>query len=239
MLPDVPQTLLREYYRCHPKIIGFCNQKFYQNALVVMTEDHGESDVLKIFQTNVGNHRRDHINQRQIDVATQEVLPQLGDTAPNEIGIIAPYRDQVAQMEKELGGSEIEVHTVHKFQGREKDAIVLTTVDDVATDFSDDPYLLNVAISRAKKQLMLVMSGNSQPADSNIGDLINYIRYNNCEVVQSELYFVFDLLYRQYTDERIAYLRKHKQVSEYDSENLMYGAICDLLDARSESFPLA
>ena len=234
VVPNVPQTLLREHYRCHPKIIGFCNQKFYQNELVVMTDDHGEPDVLKVFQTNVGNHRRDHINQRQIDVTMQEVLPQLSSTSPNEIGIVAPYRDQVAKIEKELSNPEIEVHTVHKFQGREKGAIVLTTVDDVITDFSDDPYLLNVAVSRAKKQLMLVVSGDGQPADSNIGDLISYIRYNNCEIVQSELYSVFDLLYSQYTDARIAYLQKHKQVSEYDSENLMYGAICDLLDARSQ-----
>lgn len=234
VVPNVPQTLLREHYRCHPKIIGFCNQKFYQNELVIMTEDHGEPDVLKVFQTNVGNHRRDHINQRQIDVTMQEVLPQLSSTSPNEIGIVAPYRDQVAKIEKELSNPEIEVHTVHKFQGREKGAIVLTTVDDVITDFSDDPYLLNVAVSRAKKQLLLVVSGDGQPADSNIGDLISYIRYNNCEVVQSELYSVFDLLYSQYTDARIAYLQKHKQVSEYDSENLMYGAICDLLDARPQ-----
>ena len=28
LISDVPQTLLREHYRCHPKIIGFCNQKF-------------------------------------------------------------------------------------------------------------------------------------------------------------------------------------------------------------------
>ena len=34
VIPDVPQTLLREHYRCHPKIIGFCNQKFYQNQLM-------------------------------------------------------------------------------------------------------------------------------------------------------------------------------------------------------------
>ena len=27
---NVPTVLLREHYRCHPKIIGFCNQKFYQ-----------------------------------------------------------------------------------------------------------------------------------------------------------------------------------------------------------------
>lgn len=234
VVPNIPQTLLREHYRCHPKIIGFCNQKFYQNELVIMTEDHGEHDVLKMFRTNMGNHRRDRINQRQIDVTVQEVLPQLDGISPKEIGIVAPYRDQISKINKELGDSEIEVHTVHKFQGREKESIVLTTVDDVVTDFSDDPYLLNVAVSRAKKQLILVISGNEQPADSNIGDLISYIRYNNCEVVQSELYSVFDLLYSQYTDACIAYLRKHKQVSDYHSENLMYGAICDLLDARPQ-----
>lgn len=234
LLPHVPQTLLREHYRCHPKIIGFCNQKFYQNELIIMTEDRGEADVLKVFQTNVGSHRRDHLNQRQIDVTVQEVLPQLGSTPPKEIGVVAPYKDQVAEIKRELAGSEIEVHTVHKFQGREKDAIVLTTVDDVVTDFSDDPYLLNVAVSRAKKQLILVVSGNKQPADSNIGDLISYIRYHNCEIVQSALYSIFDLLYREYTDARMAYLRKHRRVSEYDSENLMYGAICDLLDARPQ-----
>ncbi|MEG0654914.1 MAG: AAA domain-containing protein [Hydrogenoanaerobacterium sp.] len=232
VLPNIPQTLLREHYRCHPKIIGFCNQKFYQNELIVMTEDHGDPDVLKIFQTNEGSHLRDHTNQRQIDVTLQEVLPRLKNVLPTEIGIISPYKDQVGTIKKELGDSEIEAHTVHKFQGREKDAIILTTVDDVVTNFSDDPYLLNVAVSRAKKQLALVVSGNEQPVDSNIGDLISYIRYNNCEVVQSEIYSIFDLLYSQYTDARIAYLRKHKQVSEYDSENLMYAAICDLLDKR-------
>lgn len=234
LLSQIPQTLLREHYRCHPKIIGFCNQKFYQNDLVIMTEDHGEADVLKVVQTNMGNHRRDHINQRQIDVTMQEVLPHLSGTDPKDVGIVAPYKDQVAKIKQDLGGSEVEVHTVHKFQGREKDAIVLTTVDDVVTDFSDDPYLLNVAVSRAKKQLILVASGNEQPADSNIGDLISYIQYNNFEVVQSEIYSIFDLLYSQYTDARIAYLRKHRQVSEYDSENLMYGAICALLNARAQ-----
>ena len=28
LVPNIPQTLLREHYRCHPKIIDFCNQKF-------------------------------------------------------------------------------------------------------------------------------------------------------------------------------------------------------------------
>lgn len=232
ILPNVAQTLLREHYRCHPKIIGFCNEKFYNNELIIMTQDHSEQDTLALIETNVGNHRRGHINQRQIDVMVEDALPLLDGTPAEEVGIVAPYKDQVAEIEKQLGSSKIEVHTVHKFQGREKDTIVLTTVDDLVTDFSDNPYLLNVAVSRARKRLFLVASGNKQPADSNIGDLISYIRYNNYQIIQSEVYSVFDLLYQQYTQTRIAFLKKHTYVSEYDSENLMYGAICDLLQKR-------
>ena len=56
VLPDVPQTLLREHYRCHPKIINFCNQKFYHGDLIVMTEDKGEKDVLAAVRTAPGQH---------------------------------------------------------------------------------------------------------------------------------------------------------------------------------------
>lgn len=229
VIPDVPQTLLREHYRCHPKIIGFCNQKFYQDQLVIMTEDHAEPSTLCVYRTAEGQHHRGHVNQRQIDVTMNEVLPRLQGTAPEDIGIIAPYRAQVKEFTKATHGTGVEVDTVHKFQGREKDAIVITTVDDEVTDFSDDPYLLNVAISRAKKKLCLVVSGNEQPTDSNIKDLVAYIEYHNFEVVDSELYSVFDLLYQQYTQQRLVYLAKHKRVSEYDSENLMYATISDML----------
>lgn len=234
VVPAVPQTLLREHYRCHPKIIEFCNQKFYNGELVIMTQDHEERDTLTVLQTRQGNHHRGHVNQRQVDVTIKEALPMLAQADPAEIGIIAPYRAQVAAISSQLAGTSIEVDTVHKFQGREKDTMVLTTVDDVVTDFSDDPYLLNVAISRAKKRLILVAPGNEQPADSNIRDLIEYIKYNNYQVIESELYSVFDLLYQQYTSQRIAYLKKHARVSQYDSENLMYGAITDLLKQRAQ-----
>lgn len=235
ILPNVPQTLLREHYRCHPKIIGFCNQKFYNNELIVMTEDHGETDVLSVYKTVVGNHRRDNLNQRQIDVLCQEALPRLKNQATGEIGIIAPYNQQVDAVKKQIGSAEIDIATVHKFQGREKGTIILTTVDDVVTDFTDNPDLLNVAVSRAKKRLCLVISGNEQPADSNIGDLISYIEYNNFEIIQSEIYSVFDYLYRQYTVSRLAYLIKHKRISKYDSENLMYGLIKDVLSSHSNT----
>ena len=108
-------------------------------------------------------------------------------------------------------------------------------VDDEVTDFSDNPYLLNVAISRAKKKLCLVTSGNEQPQDSNIQDLISYIEYNNFSVIDSAIYSVFDLLYQQYTAQRMEFLSKHKKVSEYDSENLMYIALVDLLSKHPDA----
>lgn len=61
VMPNVTQTLLREHYRCHPKIINFCNQKFYRGELIIMTTDEGEKDVLSVVKTVAGNHERIHI----------------------------------------------------------------------------------------------------------------------------------------------------------------------------------
>ena len=192
--PEAPTVLLREHYRCHPKIINFCNQKFYGGKLIVMTEDHEEPDVLTMYRTAPGNHARGHLNQRQIDVIRQEVLPSLVRQGYGSIGIITPYRDQVAAIQTQLG-KDLEVATVHKFQGREKDAIILTSVDNVITDFVDDPRMLNVAVSRAVKSLTVVTSQDPQNDRTNYGDLARYIEYNNCAVIESAVYSVFDLLY--------------------------------------------
>ena len=222
VMPDVTQTLLREHYRCHPKIINFCNQKFYRNELIIMTTDKGEKDVLAVIKTVEGNHERNHYSQRQIDIIKNEIIPKYV-LNPEETGIIAPYKNQVIALSKEI--TNIEAATVHKFQGREKENIIISTVEDEISDFTDDPYLINVAVSRAKKKLMLVVTGNKQVKERNITDLIDYIQYNNFEVVESRVYSIFDYLYKQYTEERRSYLHEHKKISEYDSENLMYALI--------------
>ncbi len=226
VMPNVTQILLSEHYRCHPKIINFCNQKFYRGELVIMTKDNGEDDVLSVVKTVPGNHERNHYSQRQIDVIKNEIIPKYVSN-PEETGIIAPYKNQVEALNREI--TDVDAATVHKFQGKEKDNIIISTVDDEISDFADDPYLINVAVSRAKKKLMLVVTGNEQSKERNITDLIDYIQYNNFEVAESKIYSIFDYLYKQYTEERIAYLKKHKKISEYDSENLMYSLIEEII----------
>ena len=59
----IPHTILREHYRCDPQIIGFCNQQFYQNELVVMTE--GKENAIRMMTTRAGKHARERTNLRQ------------------------------------------------------------------------------------------------------------------------------------------------------------------------------
>lgn len=228
---DAPTTLLREHYRCHPLIIEFCNQRFYNGELIPMTNDSGEEKVLKVVRTVQGNHANKHINQREIDVLVQEVMPQYADKG--NVGIITPYSDQAKEINAALG-QDI-ASTVHKYQGRECDTIILTTVDNVPTTFSDDDNLLNVAISRAKKQFCIVTTGNELSKDTNLSQLISYIRYNNFEIQESRLHSVFDLLYRQYSAERLAYEKEHLKVSDYLSENLVYDTLMQALSILNKS----
>ena len=232
LYPSIPQTLLREHYRCDPLIIGFCSKQFYNGDLIPMKKGESEFSPIRVVRTVKGNHARGNVNIRQVETITQEILPTLEERF-TDIGIIAPYNKQVNALHDELEktGRHYVAATVHKFQGRENDAIVLSTVDNQVHDFTDDPHLLNVAVSRAKKQFILVVSADEQP-DSNIRDLIDYIEYYQGKSEQSEISSIFDLLYEDYTQDLLNFYKTHKKVSEYDSENLTYWAIYDTIKER-------
>lgn len=229
LLPDIPSTILREHYRCSPAIIEFCNRQFYSGALIAMTKE-GEKPSLRIWSTGEGNFARGTTNRRQAEMIAKEIMPSILKEY-SDIGIIAPYNDQVHMISSELrsaGYNDIPVATVHKFQGRENDVIILSTVDNQIREFVDDPHLLNVAVSRAKKLFVLVVSGNELP-DSNIRDLYNYIKYNNGEVFTSSLNSVFDLLYASKTEAQKKYLSRLGNSSRFKSENLMFALLTDIL----------
>lgn len=219
VLPSTPQTLLREHYRCHPKIIEFCNQQFYGGQLLIMTKNNNEHNVVTAIKTGEGNFEKNHFNQRQIDVIKDELKSNYSQTELLNLGIIAPYNNQVDMIKKQI--PNIDVATVHKFQGREKDTIIISTVDDIITDFSDDSNMMNVAISRAKNKLVVVCSANSQPENSNLQSLIKYIQYNNFEIKQSKVNSIFDFLYTNMGNTKFNFLNKSKKISKFNSENAM------------------
>ena len=222
LFPSAPVTLLKEHYRCAPEIIGYCNLQFYGGELVIMTSRKDGPVPISCFRTVKGNHARERTNEREVEVVVECVRELVKEY--KDIGVIAPYDNQVKLISERLVEAGIEgvtVATVHKFQGREKDAIVLSTTSNRATDFVDDPHLLNVAVSRAKERFILVTTGNDID-DGNIKALVDYIGYCGGSVRESGIRSVFDLLYAQYAEERAAFVASHTAVSQYATENFIF-----------------
>ncbi|THF62327.1 DUF2726 domain-containing protein [Pseudothauera nasutitermitis] len=228
----LPRTLLKEHYRCHPRIIQFCNQQFYDNALVPMTQDKGE-EPLRLVVTAKGNHARQNTNLRELD-SLLKLLDDEGEPAGLDgdgRGFIAPFRAQVNLSGTHLPADFVK-DTVHKFQGRECDEIVFSTVLDKKRhnqerkrlDFVDDPRMVNVAVSRAKHRFTLV-TGDDVFAGNNghIAALMRYIEYyaQDEQVVRAPVVSAFDLLYREY-DQSLARLnaRLRPEDSRYKSEQI-------------------
>jgi len=80
---------------------------------------------------------------------------------PHQIAIITPYNAQVELLREKLRGADIsiEVNTVDGFQGREKEAVVISLVRSNPrgeVGFLAEPRRLNVAITRARRHLAVV-----------------------------------------------------------------------------------
>lgn len=229
---EVPTTLLKEHYRCHPRIIQFCNQQFYNNQLIPMTIDEGETSI-ELIVTSKGNHTRKRANLREI-----ESLVEVGWSDEKDIGFIAPYNDQVNLAGKYLP-EEFAKATIHKFQGRECKEIIFSTILDKikssqdSIDFVDDSHLVNVAVSRAINKFTLV-TGNEVFTRNNqsLAALVRYIKYYASDeyVHDSPVISAFDLLYKEY-DRSLEKLntRLNLKDSHFKSEQIMASLLRDIL----------
>ncbi|WP_099203385.1 AAA domain-containing protein [Miniphocaeibacter massiliensis] len=238
----IETVTLKEHYRCHPKIINFCNQKYYDGELIVLKKPTKEVSPLMVYETTEGNHMRKlegkgRYNQRELDVIKREVLDSV-NVSKEDIGHATPYRLQ-ADKAKQYFPLYIQNDTIHKFQGREKKVIIMSTVLDSyeKINFIDDPRLINVAVSRAEEKFILVTNPILfQKEGSNIQDLIGYIKYNtlNEGIIKSDIVSVFDLLYKEYSKKLESFKKRIIVKSRYDSENIIYTLLNDIFSNEIE-----
>lgn len=239
----LPTTLLKEHYRCHPRIIQFCNQQFYNGQLIPMKQSQDEQP-LKLIVTAKGNHTRSYSNQRELD-SLIETFNWGGEPEwdeDNDRGFIAPYKAQVALSRAHLPEDFIQ-DTVHKFQGRECSEIVFSTVLDKSRSsqkgltFVDDPHLVNVAVSRAKEKFTLV-TGDDVFIHSNghIAALVRYIEYyaDEKQINRAPVVSAFDLLYKEYDQslERLNAMLRSSD-SEFKSEQIVAQLLRDILSTEA------
>ncbi|GFH15464.1 R3H domain-containing protein, partial [Haematococcus lacustris] len=99
--------------------------------------------------------------------------------APADIGVISAYNAQVALL-RELRGDTfvgLEVSSVDGFQGREKEAIVISTVRSNAKGeigFLADKRRMNVAVTRARRHCALVCDSETLSHDPFLHGLVQY-----------------------------------------------------------------
>ncbi|MPM14183.1 ATP-dependent RecD-like DNA helicase [bioreactor metagenome] len=247
LYPDVPRVVLKEHYRCHPKIIGFCNQKYYNGELIPFTKESENDAPFILYHTAAGNHMRQpkqgdnqgKFNQRELDVILDEVLqnPNVVTEKIEDIGFTTPYRNQANRAQKTFANG-LECDTIHKYQGREKKLMIMSTVLDntnagkAGLAFVDDPCKINVAVSRAQNQFILITNNELfSHAGKEVSDLIRYIEYNTIaeNLIKSEIVSVFDLLYKDYSSKLIDLKRRMPDKSEYKSENIIWQLLEDVL----------
>ena len=114
--------------------------------------------------------------------------------AKKTVGVIVPYRNQIAMVRKgieKLGIPELEkisIDTVERYQGSQRDVIIYSfTIQNIwqldflaGNSFVEDGAIidrkLNVAITRARKQM--IMTGNSEILRNNqiFSELMNYVK---------------------------------------------------------------
>lgn len=200
------KEILDIQYRMNTEIMHFPNTHFYDGELKAADDvkDHKlESSISKntsddliekicdfkkgiTFVDTRGNFRENTLkgstskeNSKEAELLKRTVDRILDKGInPENIGIISPYDAQIELLKKKINMIGLEIKTVDGFQGREKDAIILSLVrsnDNKDIGFLKDLRRLNVSLTRARKKLVIIGDGNTLGVDRTYNELMNYI----------------------------------------------------------------
>jgi len=153
-------TLLDTQYRMHPQIMDISNRLFYGGRLRagITGQERRPPDGLPVVFIPVESRRDGRSNPEEAGVVVDIVRSLTRDfgVAPESIGVVSPFRAQVVLLRQMLNGVGVAVDTVERFQGGERDIMILSFVRSRGTGFVFDDRRLNVAITRARRKLVLV-----------------------------------------------------------------------------------
>jgi len=197
----LPAHMLTTQYRMHPSIREFPSSRFYENKLedgcspterppvagflwpdwdkpVAFVPVHGAE-----IEEEAGSSRS-NMDEAAIVVKVVNDLLAPGDLTPEDIGVISPYAGQVRLIRSMVDDviEGLEVKSVDGYQGREKEIIVLSTVrsnDAGKVGFLSNYRRLNVALTRAKRGLIVIGDDRTLRNDSTWASWLDWISESN------------------------------------------------------------
>lgn len=187
------EVLLSYHYRCHPKIIGFNNKKYYNNKLNIRSSDN-EKHPLEFIEC----HSKDTTLKNTSESEAKEIVHYVKTHPDKTIAVITPFVNQRNEIQEELnqsGITNVDCGTVHAFQGDEKQEIIFSlaltdkTHEKTYSWLKNNKELINVATSRAKERLVIIGDMEQLNRLHHLGDdddlfeLCNYVSSNGITTI--------------------------------------------------------
>ncbi len=184
LLPPEGQTLLRIQYRMHETIMGFSSQQFYEGALEadesVRTHTAAELPGVAstpltqeplIFVDTAGSgyeeswndllESRENEGEAKLALYFYQQLREAGIPAKS-MALLTPYVAQSRLLRHLANDPAVEIGSIDGFQGREKEAVILSLVRSNSTGevgFLGDTRRMNVGMTRSRR--LLIVLGDS------------------------------------------------------------------------------
>ncbi len=127
----------------------------------------GYSEIVNPESLSIANPEEAQLLLKHLKMVLEQYAQSKEATKRISIGIISPYKEQVQYLTAQIAGdeelekfkSQIAVKTVDGFQGQERDIIYISMVrsnDQREIGFLSDTRRMNVALTRAKKKLVVI-----------------------------------------------------------------------------------
>ena len=197
-------SLLQTQYRMHEQIMRFSGRYFYQDALIAHESvrattladqppitwldtagcgfaEQKEVETLSTYNAEEAEMLKKHLLEMIDSVGTDYLLEQ-----HVSLGVIAPYKAQTRVLTELLLEEELlkplhdqlTIDTVDAFQGRERDVIYISLVrsnNRGEIGFLSDIRRTNVAMTRARRRLVIVGDSATLGSHPFYGELLDYI----------------------------------------------------------------
>jgi len=185
-------TLLARQYRMAQRVQAFSSREFYDGQLRPATpEVAGQrlDDLPGVEEVRLPEELQDQVafldvkgdDGRHTDAVEAQRVAEVIEAFENagvdrdDVGVIAPYRAQVAEIGKRVP-DDLAVDTVDRFQGSAKEVIVVSFVatGDLDGPIFEDYRRMNVALTRARRALVLVGDADALRTDAVYGRMVEW-----------------------------------------------------------------
>ena len=200
-------SLLKYQYRMNRELMEFSNQKYYDGKVKEGSIEIGEQLLWELLPQDTDFSSESTINQlildpdqtlvyvgvstkfdkeRRVNLGEVQIVKELVEILikkgldQEHIGIITPFRGQVAEISRVLSKyKKVAIDTIDRYQGSDKELIILSLCTVVSPNLLEDSRRFNVALTRAKKKMIIVGKIPDKDSISQFRDLFSHIEKNH------------------------------------------------------------